>query len=91
MNVDGSEKLTAGGYLLGCGGLLLCADAFGCVRAYGYSDGNAIEFAVGAACLVGATFMLYLAGMLRDRRVQERVAKRRMERERRRQQGPLYR
>lgn len=89
--VDKSEKLTAGGYLLGSGGLLLCADAFGCARAYGYTDGSVNEFVIGAACLIGATFMLYLAGMLRDRRVQERRAKRRMERECRRKQwtGPF--
>ena len=84
--VDKDEKLTAGGYLLGGSGLFLSADAFGCARAYGYTDGTVIEFAIGAACLVGAAVVLYLAGMLRDRRAQERRAKRRMKRERRRKQ-----
>lgn len=81
--VDRSEKLTAGGYLSGFFGAMFCADAIGCARAYGYETGNAVEFAIGAACLIAATVMLYLAGMLRDRRIQEESARRRAARERR--------
>lgn len=43
-----------------------------------------VEFCVGIACIVIATVSLYIAGMLRDRRIQAEFARRRAERERRR-------
>lgn len=82
--VDRSEKLTIAGYIAGSCGLMLCTDANVCVRAYGYSDGHVIEFVIGIACLIAATVMLYLAGMMRDRHVQAEFARRRAAREQRR-------
>lgn len=82
--VDRSEQLTVGGYLFGGSGLMLCADAIGCARAYGYTGGSVTEFAMGIVCVVAATVMLYLAGMMRDRRIQAEFARRRAARERRR-------
>lgn len=83
-NIDRSEKFTVFGYLAGFAGVAFCADSFGCVRAYGYTDGTVVEFCLGIACIVIATVSLYIAGMLRDRRIQAEFARRRAERERRR-------
>ena len=81
--VDRSEELTVGGYLFGGGGLMLCADAIGCARAYGYTDGTVAEFVMGVVCIIAATVMLYIAGMMRDRRIQAEFARRRAAREQR--------
>ncbi len=83
-NIDRSEKFTVFGYLAGFAGVAFCADSFGCVRAYGYTDGTVVEFVIGVACLIAATVMLYIAGMLRDRRVREEFERRRIAREKRR-------
>lgn len=53
-------------------------------RVYGYCDGTVVEFCMGIACIVIATVSLYIAGMLRDRRIQAEFDRRRAERERRR-------
>ena len=55
-----------------------------CARVYGYCDGTVVEFCLGIACIVIATVSLYIAGMLRDRRIQAEFARRHAERERRR-------
>lgn len=68
----------------GGGGVFLCEDAVVCARVYGYCDGTVVEFCLGITCIVIATVSLYIAGMLRDRRVQAEFARRRAERERRR-------
>ena len=49
-----------------------------------WSDGTVVEFCLGIACIVIATVSLYIAGMLRDRRIQAEFARRHAERERRR-------
>lgn len=40
-------------------------------------------FVIGVACLIAATVMLYIAGMMRDRRIQAEFARRRAAREER--------
>lgn len=81
--VDRSEGLTVGGYLFGGSGLMLCGDAIGCARTYGYTGGTVAEFTVGIVCIIAATAMLYIAGMMRDRHVQAEFARRRAAREQR--------
>ena len=46
--------------------------------------GRGSLFRLGIACIVIATVSLYIAGMLRDRRIQAEFARRHAERERRR-------
>ena len=82
--MDRTEKYTVAGLCFGGSGVFLCEDAVVCARVYGYCDGTVVEFCVGIACIVIATVSLYIAGMLRDRRIQAEFARRRAERERRR-------
>lgn len=82
--MDKTEKYTVAGLCFGGSGVFLCEDAVVCARVYGYCDGTVVEFCVGIACIVIATVSLYIAGMLRDRRIQAEFARRRAERERRR-------
>lgn len=82
--MDKTEKYTVAGLCFGGGGVFLCEDAVVCTRVYGYCDGTVVEFCLGITCIVIATVSLYIAGMLRDRRVQAEFARRRAERERRR-------
>lgn len=82
--MDKTEKYTVAGLCFGGGGVFLCEDAVVCARVYGYCDGTVVEFCLGITCIVIATVSLYIAGMLRDRRVQAEFARRRAERERRR-------
>ena len=76
--MDKTEKYTVAGLCFGAVGVFFCA------RVYGYCDGTVVEFCLGIACIVIATVSLYIAGMLRDRRIQAEFARRRAERERRR-------
>lgn len=85
--MDKTEKYTVAGLCFGGSGVFLCEDAVVCARVYGYCDGTVVEFCVGIACIVIATVSLYIAGMLRDRRIQAEFARRRAERERRRSNG----
>lgn len=82
--MDKTEKYTVAGLCFGGSGVFLCEDAVVCACVYGYCDGTVVEFCVGIACIVIATVSLYIAGMLRDRRIQAEFARRRAERERRR-------
>lgn len=76
-DMDKSEKFTVAGYLFIPIGMFMFADADVVMRCYG--DERAALIAV-----VIATVSLYIAGMLRDRRIQAEFARRRVERERRR-------
>lgn len=60
------------------------ADADVVMRCYGDERAALIEFIIGVIAVVIATVSLYIAGMLRDRRIQAEFARRRVERERRR-------
>lgn len=82
--MDKTEKYTVAGLCFGGSGVFLCEDAVVCARVYGYCDGTVVEFCMGIACIVIATVSLYIAGMLRDRRIQAEFDRRRAERERRR-------
>lgn len=75
--MDKTEKYTVAGLCFGGSGVFLCEDAVVCARVYGYCDGTVVEFCVGIACIVIATVSLYIAGMLRDRRIQAEFARRR--------------
>lgn len=81
--MDKTEKYTVAGTCIGFIGILFYADAAGCARAYGYCDGTVVEFIMSIVCIVIATVSFYIAGMLRDRRVQAEFARRRKARERR--------
>lgn len=82
---DGRDREVYGCWsLLRAVGMFFCEDATVCARVYGYCDGTVVEFCLGIACIVIATVSLYIAGMLRDRRIQAEFARRRVERERRR-------
>ena len=74
--MDKTEKYTVAGLCFGGGGVFLCEDAVVCARVYGYCDGTVVEFCLGITCIVIATVSLYIAGMLRDRRVQAEFARR---------------
>lgn len=80
--MDKTEKYTVAGLCFGGSGVFLCEDAVVCARVYGYCDGTVVEFCLGIACIVIATVSLYIAGMLRDRRIQAEFARRHAERER---------
>lgn len=82
--LDKTEKYTVAGLCFGAVGVFFCEDATVCARVYGYCDGTVVEFCMGIACIVISTVSLYIAGMLRDRRIQAEFARRRAERERRR-------
>ena len=84
--MDKTEKYTVAGLCFGGSGVFLCEDAVVCARVYGYCDGTVVEFCLGIACIVIATVSLYIAGMLRDRRIQAEFARRHAERERRHEQ-----
>lgn len=71
--MDKTEKYTVAGLCFGGSGVFLCEDAVVCARVYGYCDGTVVEFCLGIACIVIATVSLYIAGMLRDRRIQARA------------------
>ncbi|MFQ9361377.1 MAG: hypothetical protein ACLS77_06055 [[Clostridium] innocuum] len=79
-DMDKSEKFTVAGYLFIPIGMFMFADADVVMRCYGDERAALIEFIIG----VIATVSLYIAGMLRDRRIQAEFARRRVERERRR-------
>lgn len=79
-DMDKSEKFTVAGYLFIPIGMFMFADADVVMRCYGDERAALIEFIIG----VIATVSLYIAGMLRDRRIQAEFARRRAERERRR-------
>ena len=61
-------------------GMFMFADADVVMRCYGDERAALIEFIIGVIAVVS----LYIAGMLRDRRIQAEFARRRVERERRR-------
>lgn len=75
-DMDKSEKFTVAGYLFIPIGMFMFADADVVMRCYGDE--------IGVIAVVIATVSLYIAGMLRDRRIQAEFARRRVERERRR-------
>lgn len=79
-DMDKSEKFTVAGYLFIPIGMFMFADADVVMRCYG--DERAAL--IGVIAVVIATVSLYIAGMLRDRRIQAEFARRRVERERRR-------
>lgn len=83
-DMDKSEKFTAAGYLFIQIGMFMFADADVVMRCYGDERAALIEFIIGVIAVVIATVSLYIAGMLRDRRIQAEFARRRVERERRR-------
>lgn len=60
---DRIERQTMWGGLLACMGVLFYADAIGTGRAYGYTEGSVIEFAIGTVAVVVGVALLYLAGM----------------------------
>lgn len=64
--------------------MFMFADADVVMRCYGDERAALIEFIIGVIAVVIATVSLYIAGMLRDRRIQAEFARRRVERERRR-------
>lgn len=80
-DMDKSEKFTVAGYLFIPIGMFMFADADVVMRCYGDERAALIEFII---AVVIATVSLYIAGMLRDRRIQAEFARRRVERERRR-------
>ena len=79
-DMDKSEKFTVAGYLFIPIGMFMFADVDVVMRCYGDERAALIEF----IAVVIATVSLYIAGMLRDRRIQAEFARRRVERERRR-------
>lgn len=79
-DMDKSEKFTVAGYLFIPIGMFMFADADVVMRCYGDERAALIEFIIGVIAVVS----LYIAGMLRDRRIQAEFARRRVERERRR-------
>lgn len=81
-DMDKSEKFTVAGYLFIPIGMFADADVV--MRCYGDERAALIEFIIGVIAVVIATVSLYIAGMLRDRRIQAEFARRRVERERRR-------
>ena len=83
-DMDKSEKFTVVGYLFIPIGMFMFADADVVMRCYGDERAALIEFIIGVIAVVIATVSLYIAGMLRDRRIQAEFARRRAERERRR-------
>ncbi len=83
-NIDKSEKLTIAAYIIIPFGLFMFADAPVLLRCYGDQVGAMNEFVLGVIAVVVATILLYIAGMLRDRRIQAEFARRRAEREHRR-------
>ena len=83
-DMDKSEKFTVAGYLFIPIGMFMFADADVVMRCYGDERAALIEFIIGGIAVVSATVLLYIAGMLRDRRIQAEFARRRVERERRR-------
>lgn len=83
-DMDKSEKVTVAGYLFIPIGMFMFADADVVMRCYGDERAALIEFIIGVIAVVIATVSLYIAGMLRDRRIQAEFARRRVERERRR-------
>ena len=83
-DMDKSEMFTAAGYLFIPIGMFMFADADVVMRCYGDERAALIEFIIGVIAVVIATVSLYIAGMLRDRRIQAEFARRRVERERRR-------
>lgn len=83
-DMDKSEKFTVVGYLFIPIGMFMFADADVVMRCYGDERTALIEFIIGVIAVVIATVSLYIAGMLRDRRIQAEFARRRVERERRR-------
>lgn len=83
-DMDKSEKFTVAGYLFIPFGAFLYADSTVLLRCYGDRVGAMNEFILGTIAVVSATVLLYIAGMLRDRRIQAEFARRRAERERRR-------
>lgn len=72
------------GYLFIPIGMFMFADADVVMRCYGDERAALIEFIIGVIAVIIATVSLYIAGMLRDRRIQAEFARRRVERERRR-------
>lgn len=83
-DMDKSEKFTVAGHLFIPIGMFMFADADVVMRCYGDERAALIEFIIGVIAVVIATVSLYIAGMLRDRRIQAEFARRRVERERRR-------
>lgn len=83
-DMDKSEKFMVAGYLFIPIGMFMFADADVVMRCYGDERAALIEFIIGVIAVVIATVSLYIAGMLRDRRIQAEFARRRVERERRR-------
>lgn len=83
-DMDKNEKFTVAGYLFIPIGMFMFADADVVMRCYGDERAALIEFIIGVIAVVIATVSLYIAGMLRDRRIQAEFARRRVERERRR-------
>ena len=83
-DMDKSEKFAVAGYLFIPIGMFMFADADVVMRCYGDERAALIEFIIGVIAVVIATVSLYIAGMLRDRRIQAEFARRRVERERRR-------
>lgn len=68
-DMDKSEKFTAAGYLFIPIGMFMFADADVVMRCYGDERAALIEFIIGVIAVVIATVSLYIAGMLRDRRI----------------------
>lgn len=83
-DIDKSEKLTIAAYLIIPFGVFMYADSSVLLRCYGDRVGAMNEFIMGTIAVVIATVLLYIAGMLRDRRIQAEFARRRAARERRR-------
>lgn len=67
MDMRRGDDAMAAGALAACAGLALYADALGCGRVYGYTAGSAVEFAIGTLAVVIGAWLLYLAGVYRDR------------------------
>lgn len=90
--MDKSEKLTVLAFLIGPIGLFALADSYVVTYCYGERLGGIAEFAMGITAIVAATVLLYIAGMMRDRRIQAEFDRRRAAREKRRaERGYRYR
>lgn len=83
-DIDLSEKLTIASLTVSPIGLLLLADSSVLLRCYGDQKGAVTEFIVGILAVIASTVLMYIACMLRDRRIRAEFARRRAAREKRR-------
>lgn len=83
-DIELSEKLTIAALVVSPIGLFLLADSSVLLRCYGDQQGAVTEFIVGVLAVTASTVLMYVACMLRDRRIQAEFARRREAREKRR-------